>query len=181
MNAFEQIIAGLLQQEGYWTITDYKVNLPKEEKAALGKPSMPRPEIDILAYNAVENTVLWVECKSFLDSTGVKLSYLSDPESVNAPRYKVFTWKDYREKVTEELVSQLLSRGQVRPNPTLKYGLAAGRIATNFDRNGLHEHFNKNEWLLFDEVWIKEKLSLLAKIGYEDDIAIIVAKLFTGR
>ena len=32
MNAFEQIVAKLLNQEGYWTQIDYKVNLTKERK-----------------------------------------------------------------------------------------------------------------------------------------------------
>ena len=51
MNAFEEIIAKLLNQEGYWTRTGYKVNLSPPQKAEIGIPSMPRPEIDILAYN----------------------------------------------------------------------------------------------------------------------------------
>ena len=181
MNAFEQIIAGLLKQEGYWTITDYKVNLPKAKKVELGKPSMPRPEIDVLAYMAVTNTLLWVECKSFLDSSGVKSSYLTDKENVNAPRYKVFTWDEFRTIVTEELIKQTSECGLVQPNPNIEYGLATGRIATNDDRRSLHEHFQKNGWFLFDEKWIKERLAKLAGIGYEDDVAIIVAKLFTGK
>ena len=36
MNAFEEIIAGLFWEEGYWTHVGYKVNLPKEKKAELG-------------------------------------------------------------------------------------------------------------------------------------------------
>jgi len=181
MNAFEQIIAGLLRQEGYWTITDYKVNLSKAKKAELKKPSMPRPEIDVLAYKAVTNTLFWVECKSFLDSRGVKLSYLIDPLSENAPRYKVFTWLEFREKVSEELIAQTMNCGLVKPNPKIKYCLATGRIATNKDRIGIHEHFQKNGWILYDEEWIKARLAKFADIGYEDDVAILVAKLFTGK
>ena len=181
MNAFEQIIAGLLKQEGYWTIIDYKVDLPKAKKAELGKPSMPRPEIDVLAYKAVTNTLLWVECKSYLDSGGVKLSYFTDPASVNSARYKVFTWQKYREVVTEELIIQTTKCGLVRQNPKIKYCLATGRIATKKDRLGIHEHYQKNEWILFDEELIKARLAKFAEIGYEDDVAILVAKLFTGK
>lgn len=32
MNAFEEIVAGLFWEEGYWTHVGYKVNLPKEKK-----------------------------------------------------------------------------------------------------------------------------------------------------
>jgi hypothetical protein len=58
MNAFEEIVAGLLRQEGYWAYVGYKVNLTKREEADLGKSSLPRPEIDVLAYQAKDN----VEC-----------------------------------------------------------------------------------------------------------------------
>lgn len=181
MDGFEQIIAGLLRQEGYWTITDYKVDLSKAKKAELAKPSMPRPELDILAYKAATNTLLWVECKSFLNSSGVRLSYFTDPASENAARYKIFTWPLYRELVTEELINQTTNCGLVQPNPRIRYCLAAGRIATHKDRIGLHEHFRENEWILYDELWIRERLAKYANIGYEDDIAILVAKLFTGK
>jgi hypothetical protein len=38
MNAFEELVAGLLRQEKYWTIVGSKDSLPKEIKATLGKP-----------------------------------------------------------------------------------------------------------------------------------------------
>src|SRR5574340_1187006 len=142
---------------------------------------MPRPEIDILAYKASENLVIWVECKSYLDSPGVNYKSFIDMDHVGAQRYKVFNWHEYRETVTETLVSQLESLGLVCPNPTVAYALAAGRIYSDYDREMLHEYFEQHHWLLFDEAWIDEKMRLLATLGYEDDIAIIVAKLFSGR
>jgi len=51
-------VSRLLWQEGFWTTIGFKVNLPKEKKALLGKPTMPRPEIDILGYQAKENLLL---------------------------------------------------------------------------------------------------------------------------
>ena len=50
------------------------MELTKEEKREIGKPSMPRHEIDILAYKPAQSELMWVECKSYLDSTG-KFSY----------------------------------------------------------------------------------------------------------
>jgi hypothetical protein len=65
MDAFEQIIAALFEQEGYWTLQNYRVDLSTEDKRQLNNPSMPRPEIDILGYKPRENELLVVECKSF--------------------------------------------------------------------------------------------------------------------
>jgi len=95
MNAFEQIVAGLLKAEGYWTITGYKVNLNRQEKEDIGKYSMPRPEIDILAYKGGEDQLIWVECKSYLDSSGVKYSSFSDKNDAGYNRYKVFNNEKY--------------------------------------------------------------------------------------
>lgn len=49
MDAFESIVAWVLEQEGYWVRTSYKVNLTKSEKRNIGRPSSPRWEIDMLA------------------------------------------------------------------------------------------------------------------------------------
>ena len=178
MNAFEEIVAGLLWQEGYWTHIGYKVNLSKTQKVDLGKPSLPRPEIDILAYRANDNSLLWVECKSYLDSRGVTIDALTGKDERNAQRFKVFTQPDYRRIVTAELIKQVVSAGLARPNPSVEYCLVTGRIATDLDREKLHEHFAEHGWILYDENWLKRGLEKLSANGYEDDIAIIVAKLF---
>ena len=36
MDAFEQVVASILQRKGYWTQTSVKVELTKEEKRAIG-------------------------------------------------------------------------------------------------------------------------------------------------
>lgn len=33
----------------------HRIELAKQEKAAVGKPSFPRPELDILAYKSLQN------------------------------------------------------------------------------------------------------------------------------
>ena len=178
MNAFEGLIAGLLRQEGYWTIVGYKVNLSKAKKVELGKPSLPRPEIDILAYQVAQNLLLWVECKSYLDSRGVTIVPFTNKNDRGVDRYKVFTQPDYRRIVSAELVKQVVASQMALPNPTVKYCLAAGKIATEGDRKSIHQYFDQQGWLLYDDEWIKKQLIAASTGGYEDDIAILVAKLF---
>ncbi len=76
MDHFESIIKTLLENDGFWVRQSFKVNLTKEEKRDIGKHTIPRPEIDLLAYKPNENIVLAIEAKSYLDSTGVKVSSL---------------------------------------------------------------------------------------------------------
>ena len=76
MDYFENIIKTLLEHDGYWVRQSFKVNLTKQEKRDIGKYSMPRPEIDILAFRPEKNQIIAFEAKSFLDSPGVKVSDL---------------------------------------------------------------------------------------------------------
>ena len=76
MDYSESIIATLLEAEGYWVRRSFKVNLTKEEKRRIGRLSIPRPEIDLLAYRRPRNEVLALEAKSYLDSPGVRFSDL---------------------------------------------------------------------------------------------------------
>jgi hypothetical protein len=54
--------------------------------------------------------------------------------------------------------------------------LAAGHI-----RNGNHaaiqDHCDRNGWRLFSEEWLGKQFSTLATADYENDIAIVAAKL----
>lgn len=49
MDAFEQIAARPFEVQGYWSRIGYTVDLTKEQKREIGKPSMPRPQLDIIA------------------------------------------------------------------------------------------------------------------------------------
>jgi hypothetical protein len=154
-----------------------KIDLSKEEKSRLGKPSLPRPEMDIFAYDARHNELIWVECKSYFDSRGVTLAALTGEDERSAARYKVFTNEKFREIVTQALIKQALEQGLCRPNPTVKYWLVCGKIVKR-DKEDLRSHFEEQGWFLRDEEWSKEKIENLAKMRYEDDIAVIVAKIF---
>jgi hypothetical protein len=176
MDAFEDIVAGLFRQQGYWTRQNYKLDVTRDEKRAIGKPSMPRPEIDILAYKPVTNRLLWIECKSYLDSHGVQASSFHPGDKYEG-RYKIFTDARYRQIALERLMIQTHAEGLTLPAPEVKFCLAAGKVYSG-SRELLHQWFEERGWLFFDDRWIKTSLLKLAELGYENDVAVIVAKLF---
>ena len=67
MDAFEEIVKLLLETQGYWVRQDVKVNITKDDKKSLSNASMPRPEIDLAAFNPARNELMLVEVKSYLD------------------------------------------------------------------------------------------------------------------
>jgi hypothetical protein len=191
MDAFEEIVTGLFRQNGFWTWNSYKVDLSLDDKRKLGKRTIPRPEIDILAYtprgtspgsliSAEENTLLWVECKSFLDSQGVTADAFKNKDSDAARRYKIFTDDEYREVVSERLKEQVNQSGLVLPEVKLCYCLVAGKIDRNSHRE-LSDIFNKRGWLLYDADWLSTGLEKLSQSNYENDIATVVSKLLLRK
>jgi hypothetical protein len=174
MDAFESLISMLLSHDGYWTTPSFKVELTKEEKRLIGRPSSPRWELDVVAYKGSTNEVLAVECKSFLDSTGVIFRKgMFEPKR----RYKLFTNDALRSVVLDRLVKQLYETGACARSPRVKLCLAVGKIAGKSDRDGLLKHFASNEWLLFDAYWIRERLLKASQHSYENEIAFVVSKL----
>lgn len=109
MDHFESIVATLLEAEGYWVRRSFKVSVTKEEKRQIGKHSIPRPEIDLLALHFSKNEVLALEAKSFLDSPGVKLAQLNEEHEVPEGRYKLFTSERYRTIVLSRLHQDLIA------------------------------------------------------------------------
>ena len=90
MNSFEEVIGAILSAKGFWVRHSFKVDPSKEEKRRIGRPSSPRWELDIVAYKGATNEIFAVECKSYLDSTGVRFQDLSGFNQKYAGRYKPF-------------------------------------------------------------------------------------------
>jgi hypothetical protein len=176
-DAFEQLVSEILWLEGYWVRTSVKVNLTKEEKRKIGKPSSPRWELNIVAYGGRDNLLRVIECKSYLDSRGVVLSAFDGRDGKGTERYKLFVNEQLRSVVFERLRLQFAESGACAPNAEIKLCLACGRIATDADRIGLHKYFTENGWELWDEPWLRERLKRMSDQGYENQVSAVVAKL----
>jgi hypothetical protein len=176
MDYFENIIKRLIEQEGYWVRQSVRVNITEAEKVAIGKYSTPRPEIDIVGYKARCNELLIIEVKSFLDSPGVKYDELSKEFEIPDGRFKLFTCENYRKIVFQRLVSDLLGSGMITSTPTIRFGLAAGKIYAR-DESRLVEYFEKKNWLLYKPSDIAGAIIELEKTPYENDPYVIAAKI----
>lgn len=176
MDYFESIVKTLLEAEGYWVRSSFKVNVTKEEKRDIGKHSIPRPEIDLLALHFGKNEILALEAKSFLDSPGVKLVQLKEEHEVPSGRYKLFTSKRYRSVVLTRLLQDLIACGMANAKTKVSLGLAAGKVYQGQSAL-IREFMEKNNWIFWSPEDIKKKVTALAERGYENDAAIITAKI----
>lgn len=177
MDAFEQVVSEILWMDGYWVRTSVKVDLTKQEKGSIGRSSSPRWELDIVGYSGRHNTLLVVECKSSLDLRGVALRAFDGSDSKFAERFKLFSDDNLRNVIFGRLRKQLADCRACAPDATVKLCLACGRIATTADREGLHKHFAAKGWDLWDEPWLREKLEIMSKRGYENQVSAVVSKL----
>ena len=176
MDYFEGLICTLLEAEGYWVRRSFKVNLTKEEKRDIGKHSIPRPEIDVLAMKASTGEVLAIEAKSFLDSPGVKLEHLESEYTVPEGRYKLFTSEKYRSIVFSRLHKDLLQNDMIGVNCNIRLGLAVGNVYRK-KTEPMREYMDSRNWFYWSPEDIKDKVTALAAQGYENDASIIAAKI----
>ena len=187
MDHFESIIATLLEAENYWVRRSFKVNVTKEEKRQVKKHSIPRPEIDLLALHFSRNEVIAFEAKSFLDSPGVRLADLQKEHDVQEGMYKLFTSRGYREVVLARLKQDLIDQGMANSKTTVTLGLAAGKVYQKKSEPPMtqsklmKEFLEKNNFVFWSPEDIKQRVTALgeAKRGYENDPAIITAKILT--
>jgi hypothetical protein len=154
-----------------------KVELTKEEKRQISRPSSPRWELDIVAYSGRDNLLRVIECKSYLDSRGVALRAFDGRDDKFAERFKLFADDQLRSVVFQRLRRQFAESGACCPNAEVKLCLACGRIATDTDRIGLHKHFSEKGWELWDEPWLRARLKRMSDQGYENQVSAVVAKL----
>jgi hypothetical protein len=176
MDAFESLVATLLEREGFWVRSSFKVELTPAEKRRIERPSSPRWELDLVAYRGSTNEIRIIECKSYLFSRGVSTRAFTAGDRF-ATRFKLFNDKALYRVVRERLVHQLVASGACRPRPHVNLGLAAGRITSSREHIALQRLFRRKGWLLLDDEWLRAGLAEAAGGGYENDVASVVAKL----
>lgn len=177
MDAFENVVSEILWRDGYWVQNAVKVELTREEKVEIGRPTIPRPELDVVGYRGKRKELLVVECKSYLDSRGITYNGVAGRNSRGASRYKLFNDETLQRVVFNRLSRQMYEAELVTKNPNIRLALVCGKIATERDRLLLRDHFEERDWLLWDQVWLREKLSLMSKGGYENSAVAVVSKL----
>ena len=185
MDSFESIICTLLEADHYWVRRSFKVDVTREEKRQVGKHSMPRPEIDLLALSFSKNEVIAFEAKSYLDSLGVQLAELQKGNEAQEGVYKLFTSRNYREVVLARLKQDLIDQGMANSKTTVKLGLAAGKVYQKKSEPPMtqskliKEFLEKNNFVFWSPEDIKTKIETLAKpeSRYHNDPAIITAKI----
>ena len=176
MDYFESIIKTLLEHEGNWVRQSFKVNLTKQEKRGIGKHSIPRSEIDLLAFNVKHNQILALEAKSYFDSPGVRYNELCESYEIPEGRYKLFTCENYRNIVFSRLKKDLIELNMANVTTSITLGLAAGNVYQSKSEE-INKLFENNGWLFWSPEDIKQKVYSLASKGYENEPAIITAKI----
>jgi len=178
MDAFETVVASILQRRGYWTMTSVKVDLTKEEKRRIGRHSSPRWELDVVAYKGSDNEIRIIECKSFLDSGGVHCSAFNGKNPSFEKRFKLFSDANLRKVVFARLKRQLVDAGFCSKRPRITLCLAAGKIrGDTAEREWLQRYFDRKGWILIGPDEIRDSLKELRNSGYENNVAAVVAKL----
>lgn len=168
-----------MEQKGFWVRGGVNVPLTKEEKVKIGKPSAPRPEIDLIAYSLPENTLYLLEVKSYLDSNGVVINdLLVEDQAVQEGRYKLLTSENYRRVVESGLVKDLTALGLLDEKVNVKYGLIAGNVASGEAISELLRNvFQKKGWFYWGPKEVALMLGEFNERGYEDDEVTIAIKV----
>ncbi|MCV2350233.1 hypothetical protein [Paucibacter sp. Y2R2-4] len=155
---FENIVATLLEEEGFWVRRGFKVNVSLEEKKQIGKQSSPRPEIDMLAFHLGRNEVLALDVKAYLDTPGVKLAQLQEEHEVPAGRYKLFTSERYRQIVLTRLKQDLIGLGMANAETQVLLGMVAGKVNQG-QSEAIREHMNERAWMFWSPDDVKARVA----------------------
>lgn len=175
MDYFEATIARILEEQGYWVRENVRVSLSKEVKRALGNPSMPRCEIDIVAFRPVQRELVLFEVKSYLDSYGVQPDDLRRTTREDN-RYKLLTLSDLQSAVTDALLAEYRAQGLLVGDVTVRFGLAAGHVQDRFDEE-IRAIAREKNWVFLGPAEISRAIWKFADLGYENSPFVLTAKL----
>jgi hypothetical protein len=176
MDHFESLVKTLLEVDGYWVRQGFKVDLTREEKRAIGKHSMPRPEVDLLAFRPSDGVIQVLEVKSFLDSQGVRPEDLRLEHDLAAGKYKLLTSARYRDVFLPALRRTLIDKRLWAEGARLELGLVAGKVYQQREME-LAQWFGTKGWFFWGPSEVRNRVKALAAMGYENEPSIITAKL----
>jgi hypothetical protein len=95
-------------------------------------------------------------------------------------RYKLFTSERYSTTVFKRLLLQLCGSGMANAATKISLVLAAANVYKG-QTAAIQELFLTRDFVLWSPSDIKDKVTALAKRGYENDPAIITAKILLRR
>jgi hypothetical protein len=177
MDAFEDVVAAILRRDGWWTMTSVKVELSQKEKLAIGRGSSPRWELDVVAYKGLTNELLVVECKSYLDSAGVRVETFEGKRKPDEDRYKLFFDDNLRSVVFGRLKRQFHQAGFCKPRPKIRFGLAAGKVHGKGGEKKLEAIMRRKHWKFLSPSMLRAALVKLRDSKYENSVASVTAKI----
>jgi hypothetical protein len=175
MNAFEEIVRPIFENDGYWCRSRHMVSLNKKQKTKIGKSTIPSIELDLIAYKPEINECLVIEVKSYLNSFGVMFKDLKINHEKIEGRYKIFTNKNYRNEIFQALKVELISKGMINRDTKMKAVLVAGKIS-----GASEEEFElfckKSGFDFYGPLKINRHFLELQKLSYVNEPTIMLLK-----
>ena len=153
--AFEDIVAVLLEADGYWVKRNVKIQIPSAQVVTLGLRN-GACELDLVALRLKEpQEVLVVECKSFGRSGGVDWKTFAPPTPpvTRKHRYRLF-W-DYAFQAS---ITGLLNTNGVTPSLPHVYCLASAATQASSHAQ-IQAHLHARGMRLFDRAWLMQRLA----------------------
>lgn len=176
MDFFEHIARRILEDQGYWTRVSVRANLTRHQKRQLGKPSLPRPEVDVIAFSPETRELIFFEIKSYLDSPGVPVDALAYTTKWEGNRYKLLTLRKYARMVTQAILKEYRAKGLLSGRVKVRFGLVAGKIKKGEDAR-LRQIALKNKWVYLGPADIHKAVSGYADLDYENDPIVLTCKI----
>ncbi|MCK6594964.1 MAG: hypothetical protein L6Q33_07190 [Bacteriovoracaceae bacterium] len=175
MNAFEEIVKPIFENEGYWCRSRHMVSLSKNQKNKIGKSTIPSIELDLIAFNSEKNECLVIEVKSYLNSFGVMFKDLKENQNKIEGRYKVFTNKNYRNEIFNALKKDLIKKGMIHKSTKMKAVLVAGKIS-GADEKSFEVFCKKNGFEFYGPKRIYSHFLKLQELSYVNEPTIMLLK-----
>ncbi len=171
--AFEEIVAVLLEADGYWVKRNVKFRMPASSDLRLEPLSI---ELDVVALRPTDpSEVLIVECKAYARSGGVDWTTFGLPRNGSARqhRYKLF-W----DVVRRDRIVTYLKNATITPDIPHIFCLASAATAAG-SHTPILNYLTENGMRFFDQRWVKDRLERLgANDVYQNCVVSTLASIY---